>query len=65
MAIQDTQVLMNTKHTLFLYFSNFFFLILFWKQNKIKTKQSNKNRQITWKHEKKDAYAWKHDFKSR
>ena len=52
-AIQGTQVPMYTKHTLFLYFSDFSILFLFWKQNKIKTKQLNKNRQTTWKHERK------------
>ena len=54
MAIHGTQVPMYTKHTLFLYFSDFSFLFLFWeKKNKIKTKQLNKNRQTTWKHERK------------
>ena len=57
MAIQGTQVPMY-RNTLFLYFSDFTFLFLFWEQNKIKTKQPNKNRQTTWK---KDAYAWRHD----
>ena len=52
MAIQGTQVPMYTKYTLFLYFF-FIFLFLFWKTNKIKTKQPNKNRQTTWKHERK------------
>ena len=44
MAIQGTQVPMYTKHTLFLYFSDFskFFLILFLyeKQNKAKLKNN-------------------------
>ena len=36
MAIQGTQVPMYTKHTLFLYFSDFLiFLFLYEKQNKI------------------------------
>ena len=52
MAIQGTQVPMYTKHTVFIFFW-FSFLFLFWKQNKIKTKQPNKNRQTTWKHERK------------
>ena len=45
MAIQDTQVPMYTKHTLFLYFSNFsIFLFYFYeKQNKQNWKQTNKN----------------------
>ena len=41
MAIQGTQVPMYTKHTLFLYFSDFFkilFLFLYQKQNKQKLK---------------------------
>ena len=57
MAIQGTQVPMYTKHTLFLYFSNFSFLFLFWKQNKKKKKTNNMK---AWK---KDAYAWSHDRK--
>ena len=60
MVIQGTQVPMYTKHTLFLYFSNFSFLFLFWKQNKIKTKQKQTNNMKAWK---KDAYAWRHDRK--
>ena len=51
MAIQGTQVPMYTKYTVFI-FSDFSFLFLFWKQNKIKIKQPNKNRQTTWKHER-------------
>ena len=51
MAILGTQVPMYT-YTLFLYFSNFSFKKN-WKQNKTKTKQPNKNRQTTWKHERK------------
>ena len=62
MAIQGTQVPIYT-NTLFLYFSNFSFLFLFWKQNKIKTKQPSKNKQTTWKAWKKDAYAWRCDRK--
>ena len=46
MAIQGTQVPMYTKHTLFLYFSDFQFLFR-------KKKQSNKNRKTKWKHERK------------
>ena len=46
MAIQGTQVSMYTKHTLFLYFSDFskFFYIFKWKtkQSKIE-KKNNKN----------------------
>ena len=38
MAIQGTQVPMYTKHTLFLYFSDFSIFIYFYeKQNKVKT----------------------------
>ena len=44
MAIQGIQVPMYT-NTVFLYFSDFSFLFLFWKQNKIKIKQPNKNKQ--------------------
>ena len=41
MAIQGTQVSMYTKHTLFLYFSNFsIFLFLYEKQNKAKLKNN-------------------------
>ena len=39
MTIQDTQVPIYTKHTLFLYFSDFFFLI--WKKKTTKQKQTN------------------------
>ena len=42
MAIQGTQVPMYTKHTLFLYFSDFDFDF-----EKKKTKQLNKNKQTT------------------
>ena len=42
MAIQGTQVPMYTKHTLFLYFSDFDFDF-----EKKKTKQPNKNKQTT------------------
>ena len=44
MAIQGTQVPMYTKHTLFLYFSdfsNFFILFLYEKKKKNKAKQKN------------------------
>ena len=45
MAIQGTQVPMYTKHTLFLYFSDFsifiFFYFLYQKQNKQKLKINN------------------------
>ena len=54
MAIQCTQVPMYTKHTLFLYFSDF--SLSFFKKilkNKNKNKQSTKNRQTTQKHERK------------
>ena len=53
MAIQGTQVPMYTKHTLFLYFSDFsiFFLIFFMKNKINKTeKQPNKNMLIIEKH---------------
>ena len=44
MAIQGTQVPMYTKHTLFLYFSDFsIYLFLYEKQNKEKLKKNNKN----------------------
>ena len=44
MTIQGTQVLMYTKHTLFLYFSDFHFFI--WKKKKKQkhVKQNNKTR---------------------
>ena len=48
MAIQGTQVPMYTKHTLFLYFSDFFkclFLFLYQKQNKQKLK-INKQKHV-------------------
>ena len=47
MAIQGTQVPMYTKHTLFLYFSDFFkflFLFLYQKQNKQKLKKNMLNK---------------------
>ena len=46
MAIQGTQVPMYTKHTLFLYFSDFpiFYFTLFLYEKK-KTKQNRKNNQ--------------------
>ena len=44
MAIQGTQVPMYTKHTLFLYFSNFSFF-LYQKQNKQKLK-INKQKHV-------------------
>ena len=47
-AIQGTQVLKYTKHTLFLYFSNFsifYFLFLYQKQNKQKLK-INKQKHV-------------------
>ena len=50
MAIQGTQVPMYTNTHCFCIFLIFQF---FFKQNKIKTKQQNKNRQTTCKHERK------------
>ena len=44
MAMQGTQVLMYTKHTLFLYFSDFsIFFLIYKKQDKAKIKQTNEN----------------------
>ena len=52
MAIQGTQVPMYTKHTLFLYFSNFkFFFYIKNKINKTENKQKHV-KQTTWKHER-------------
>ena len=53
MAIQGTQVPMYTKHTLFLYFSNFsiFFLVFNIMKNKIKQNRKQTNKQ---KHVKQD-----------
>ena len=51
MAIQGTQVPMYTNTHCFCIF--LIFLFLFWKTNKIKTEQPNKNKQTTWKHERK------------
>ena len=47
MVIQGTQVPMYTKHTLFLYFSDFsiFFLNFYEKQNKAKLK-TNKQKHV-------------------
>ena len=42
MAIQGTQVPMYTKHTLFLYFSDFPFFIFIFMKNKIKQNQKKK-----------------------
>ena len=58
MTIQGTQIPMYTKHTLFLYFSDFsIFFILFFlyvKQNKAKLKNNQtKTCETTWKHERK------------
>ena len=53
MAIQGTQVPMYTNTHYICNFYDFSFLFLFWEQNKIKTKQPNKNRQTTWEHERK------------
>ena len=53
MVIQGTQVPMYTKHTLFLYFSDFSFF-LNEKQNKAKLKNNQtKTCETTWKHERK------------
>ena len=60
MAIQGTQIPMYTNTHYFYIFLIFQFLF-----RKIKTKQSTKNKQITWKHEKKNANAWKHNSESR
>ena len=47
MAIQGTKVPIYTN-------THCFFFFFFFKQNKkIKTKQPNKNRKTTWKHERK------------
>ena len=46
MAIQGTQVPMYTKHTLFLYFSNFSFFFYFEKQNKQHWKKNNKKKHV-------------------
>ena len=47
MAIQGTQVPMYTKHTQFLYFSNFsiYFILFYEKQNKAKLK-TNKQKHV-------------------
>ena len=51
MAIQGTQVPMYTKHTLFLYFSDFFqfFLFLYAKQNKAKLEKKKKKKSEKYK----------------
>ena len=49
MAIQGTQVPIYTKHTLFLYvsdFSIFFFKFLYEKQNKAKLKNNQKKKNV-------------------
>ena len=48
MAIQDTQIPMYTKHTLFLYFSDFsiFFFIFIWKTKQSKKKINNNNKNM-------------------
>ena len=57
MAIQGIQVPMYTKHTLFLYFSNFLILFYFFyiknKINKRKLKINNKNMLNKIKHKRK------------
>ena len=47
MAIQGTQVPKYTKHTLFLYFSDFSisFILFLWKKNKNKAKLKQTNKQ--------------------
>ena len=45
MAIQGTQVPMYTKHTLFLYFSDFFQFFYFYIKNKI-NKTENKQKHV-------------------
>ena len=49
MAIQGTPVPMYTKHTMFLYFFDFFSFYFYFEK---KNEQPNKNRQTTWKHER-------------
>ena len=45
MAIQGTQVLMYTKHTLFLYFSDFsIFIFYFYMKNKINKTEKQPNK---------------------
>ena len=49
LAIQCTHVPMYTKHTLFLYFSNFLILILFFlyqKQNKQKKTENKQQKHV-------------------
>ena len=55
MAIQGTQVLMYTKHTLFLYFSDFsiLFLFLYEKKNKQHRKKKQKKKKQNKKKNKK------------
>ena len=57
MAIQGTQIPMYTKHTLFLYFSDFSkkkLFVLYVKQNKAKLKNNQtKTCETAWKHERK------------
>ena len=54
MAIQDTQIPMYTKHTLFLYFSDFsIFFFYFYMKNKTKQK---KNQQQQQKHVKQPKH---------
>ena len=54
MTIQGTQVLMYTKYTLFLYFSDFSIFFLYEKQNKAKLKNNQtKTCETTWMHERK------------
>ena len=68
MTIQGTQVPMYTKHTLFLYFSDFHFFI--WKKKKEKQKhvkqnnktrlsqKKNKNTQVMQNKNKKREKKW-------
>ena len=49
MTIQGTQVPMYTNTHYFCIFLIFFF---FWKTNKTKTKQPNKNKKTIWKYER-------------
>ena len=45
-AIQDTQVPMYTKHTLFLYFSDFLFFFIYFYMKKKKNKTENKQKHV-------------------
>ena len=65
MAIKSTQVPMYTKHTLFLYFSNFSIFFIFMKKKKQNWKQTNKNMLNKAEHKTRCKYIRKEEKEER